>query len=767
MINNTVSLPNGKNLFLPLLTRWLFIILGLGILLIGSVFVVLSAYEAEQVMRRTMLSEVGKIVHAIDQERFLRLTATSSDEQSADYQYLHNMLKRMQAADPTYRYLYLIGKRKSGPPFFYMGSAPVGAEDYAPPGLPYPETAPALAHVLSTGEATVSQPVTDRWGTWISALAPLRDHATGQMLAVFGMDIDTRDWQSSIRVRTILPGALTLLIILMLSLFYFWFRNRQRDRTEFLLLEQNRILAVQIAERQRAEADLRASEFKYRSLIENTNDIIYSLTEEGVFTFVSPAWTRLLGHPTTEVEGSSFNDFIHPEDLPHCYAFLQKALENGERQEGVEYRIRRKNGEWRWHTSSANPKKDAVGAVTGFDSIARDITERKRAEEEKEKLQAQLTQAQKMESVGRLAGGIAHDFNNMLGVILGHTEIDLSRIGLDDPLRASMADIQMAAQRSADLTRQLLAFARKQTIQPRELDLNETVEEMLKMLRRLIGEDINLVWLPGKKLWPVRLDPSQIDQILANLCVNARDAIDGVGAITIETGNVFFDEHDCVQRAGFIPGDYALLAVSDNGRGMDADTLSHLFEPFFTTKEMGRGTGLGLSTVYGAVKQNNGFINVYSEPGRGTTFKIYLPRHTTGIAPEPENIKPRATARGSETILLVEDEPLLLEVTATMLEMLGYTTLSASTPSEAMRLAQNHPGRIELLMTDVVMPEMNGWDLAKKLLSIHPDIRQLFMSGYTANVIAHQGVVDESANFLQKPFSLKDLATKIRETIGD
>jgi PAS domain S-box-containing protein len=401
----------------------------------------------------------------------------------------------------------------------------------------------------------------------------------------------------------------------------------------------------------------------------------------------------------------------------------------------------------------------------GVTFTALDITERKRAEAERESLQVQLTQAQKMESVGRLAGGVAHDFNNMLGVIIGLADFLLMKMAPDHPFQANLTEIRKAGERSADLTQKLLAFARKQTVAPKVLDFNDTIENMLKLLGRLIGEDIDLLWKPGYGLWPVKMDPTQIDQILANLCVNARDAIGGVGKVTIETNKASFDEDYCTQHMGFVPGDYVLLAVSDNGCGMDTETISHLFEPFFTTKEMGKGTGLGLATVYGSVKQNNGFINVYSEPGQGTTFKIYLPRHAVKGAVETKEPKPQTAERGSETILLVEDEPAILRMTTMMLELLGYTVLAASTPGEALRLAQEHAGGIDLVLTDVVMPEMNGRDLAKNLLSIYPDMRRLFMSGYTADVIAHQGVLDAGVHFMQKPFSLADLKMKLREAL--
>ncbi len=397
--------------------------------------------------------------------------------------------------------------------------------------------------------------------------------------------------------------------------------------------------------------------------------------------------------------------------------------------------------------------------------MAVDISGIKEAEAEKEKLQAHLLQAQKMESVGRLAGGVAHDFNNMLGVILGHAEFALEKAAENHDLYTDLKEIQTAAQRSADLTRQLLTFARKQIIDPRKLDLNHTVENMLSMLRRLIGEDIDLSWEPARKLWPVKMDSSQVDQILANLCVNARDAIAGVGKLTIETGMISFDEAYCKDYAGFIPGDFVMIAVSDDGCGMDKETLNNLFEPFFTTKEVGKGTGLGLATIYGIVKQNNGFINVYSEPGQGTTFRIYLPRYSAANETH-EVIQPEKPApTGNETILLVEDEPAILNMTRMMLERKGYSVLFAASPAEAIDMAKAHADKIHLIMTDVVMPEMNGRDLSSRITALYPDIKLLFMSGYTANVIAHQGVLDEGVAFIQKPFSMKDLAVKVREVL--
>lgn len=397
-------------------------------------------------------------------------------------------------------------------------------------------------------------------------------------------------------------------------------------------------------------------------------------------------------------------------------------------------------------------------------SIIHDISESKRIEKEQERLREQLAQAQKMESVGQLAGGVAHDYNNMLGVITGYSELVMEKLPPEDPLRKDMKEIIEAARRSADITRQLLAFARKQTINPVMLDLNEVIENTLKMLRRLIGEDIELIWIPGK-VWTTKNDTSQIDQILANLCINARDAIKGVGKISIETSSITLDEEYCAGHAGFIPGDFAMIAVSDNGCGIGEDILNRIFEPFFTTKELGQGTGLGLSSVYGIVKQNNGFINVYSEPGKGTTFKVYLPRYCSESG---EVVSSNTTAppegRG-QTVLIVEDEDSIRRLGVRMLEKMGYRVFSASAPPEAIHLVEQEANKIDLLLTDVVMPEMNGRDLANRLQEIDPNIKILFMSGYTNNVIVRRGVLDDGINFISKPFSQKELAVKVHEVL--
>ncbi len=544
-------------------------------------------------------------------------------------------------------------------------------------------------------------------------------------------------------------------------------QQKEKSEIDTMYLDSvGRKLDKKIRELEQEREALKESEAKYRHLVEAVQKYYFFFTHdtEGVFRYISPSIEIVLGYKPAEflVHYSKYltDNPINKEVVRHTELSIK-----GEEQPPYEIEIEAKDGSPHWLEVKEFPVFDQSGKVTHVEGIAHNITERKRAEVERDKLQVQLTQAQKMEAVGRLAGGVAHDFNNMLGVIIGYAELALEKVDPEQPLFDDLREICSAAERSADLTRQLLAFARKQIILPKVIDLNETAAGMLKMLGRLIGEDIDLAWLPGADLWSVKMDPAQIDQILANLCVNARDAIAGVGKVSIETGNVVFDEEYCADHVGFIPGEYVLLAVSDDGCGMDKNTQDKLFEPFFTTKEKGQGTGLGLSTVYGIVKQNNGFINVYSEPDEGTTFKVYLSRHAVKAEPMQKVSLAEPAAGGNETILLVEDEPAILKITRRMLERQGYIVLVASTPSEAIRLVEVYSGEIHLLLSDVVLPEMNGLDLSKKLLTHCRDLKCLFMSGYTANVIARRGILGAGVNFIQKPFTKPDLVAKVREAL--
>ena len=518
-----------------------------------------------------------------------------------------------------------------------------------------------------------------------------------------------------------------------------------------------------LEDEQRARASLLESEANFRQSLDESPLGIRIVSKEGETLYANRAILDIFGYDSIE-EWQTTPTVKRYTEQSYAEFKVRREKRRLDQDDSPEYEIDivKKDGEVRrlqvWR------KRVLWNGKERFQAIYRDITERKREEEERKRLQAQLIQAQKMESVGRLAGGVAHDFNNMLGVILGHAEMAMEKVGLLDPVQSDLEEICKAAKRSADLTRHLLAFARKEIIRPQVLDLNDTVTGMLKMLRRLIGEDIHLAWMPGGDLWPVKMDPAQIDQILANLCVNARDAIVGVGEVTIEMQNVVIDETYAKNHAGIAPGGYVMLSVSDDGCGMDKETLEHLFERFFTTKEVGKGTGLGLATVYGIVKQNEGFINVYSEPGQGTTLKLYFPKTTEAVEAKPEPAA-KMPATGTETVLLVEDEESILMLGKTILERFGYTVLPSQTPKDAITLAGRHEGPIHLLVTDVVMPGMNGRQLKECIEKIKPGIKALYMSGYTANVILHRGILEHEVHFIQKPFSINSLAGKVREVL--
>jgi PAS domain S-box-containing protein len=525
-----------------------------------------------------------------------------------------------------------------------------------------------------------------------------------------------------------------------------------------------------ISERKRAEAALCESREMLNLVLDTVPQSIFWKDRESRYLGCNQVFATAVGlDEPAQIIGKTDYDLPWPRKEADTYrADDREVMEKRQRKRHIIEPLQQADGTRLWIDTSKTPLLDGNGHCIGVLGVYEDISERKRIEEEREQLRDQLLQAQKMESVGRLAGGVAHDFNNMLQAILGNVELALEEHGLESPVHESLTEIQKCAQHSADLTRQLLAFARRQVVTPKVLDLNETIESMLKMLKRLIGEDIDLLWKPAAKLEPVFIDPAQIDQTLANLCVNARDAIGHHnGKVTIETGMADFDEEYCALHPGFVPGRYIRLSVSDDGCGMDEPTRTNIFEPFFTTKNVGKGTGLGLATVYGVVKQNEGFINVYSKPGYGTSFHIYLPCHSALPPQVCQRSEEASPSRGSETILLVEDEPAILSMTVMMLERKGYTVLGALTPGEAMRLAREHPGKIHLLMTDVVMPEMNGRDLARDLLALCPNLKCLFMSGYTADVIAHHGVLDSGIHFIQKPFSARDLASKLREVLDE
>ncbi len=521
-------------------------------------------------------------------------------------------------------------------------------------------------------------------------------------------------------------------------------------------------------DRKRAEEALRASEERFRLAMEATSDGLWDWDVSTGKVYYSPAYFKMLGYESGTLPShlKTWLDLVHPEDREAALSASQAVIRQDKPAFSAELRMLARDGSWRWVLARGRAvQRDTNGRALRMVGTHMDITERKRAQEEQEMLESQLLQAQKLESIGRLAGGVAHDFNNMLGVILGHAELAMESTDPEDARYTDLVEIQKAAQRSAELTRQLLAFARRQTVSPKVLDLNKAVEGTLKMLQRIIGEDIQLTWLPAQPLWKVKMDPSQLDQILANLAVNARDAITGFGKLAIETANVVLDESHRGLMPEMVPGEFVLLSVGDTGAGMSTEILSNIFEPFFTTKEVGKGTGLGLATVYGIVRQNAGFINVSSEPNKGTIFRIYLPRFLGEGAqyqPPTSQVKPPG---GRETVLIVEDEQAILNLGKAVLERLGYAVLSASSPRQAIEIAQDFDKAIHLLITDVVMPEMDGRELANSLTRIKPGLKCLYMSGYPAEVIADHGILEQGVRFIPKPFSVKELSETVRQVL--
>jgi two-component system cell cycle sensor histidine kinase/response regulator CckA len=511
-------------------------------------------------------------------------------------------------------------------------------------------------------------------------------------------------------------------------------------------------LALHAEEQQRwhAEAALRASEERFRALVENSSDALLLVDAHGRVTYLTPSSARHLGWQPDQIVGRSLLEFLHPDDRERAGARLADAVANPGEPVTEEVRFHQADGSWRIMEGVA-VNRLADPAVAGIVVNARDVTERRRLEE-------QLRQSQKMEAVGQLAGGVAHDFNNMLTAILGYCHLMLDEMPDGNPLRPDLLEIQAAGDRAASLTRQLLAFSRRQMLQPLVVNINTLVTQLEKLLRRLISEDVDLTAVLTPGLHAVTIDPASAEQILVNLTVNARDAMPRGGRLTIETANVELDDTYAATHVTMKPGSYVMLAVGDTGEGMDATTRARIFEPFFTTKEQGKGSGLGLATVYGIVKQSGGNIWVYSEPGHGTVFKVYLPATSPTLAVASD------APMGSETILLVEDEDTVRALAGEVLRRLGYVVLAAGHGEEALRVAAQHPDDIHLMVTDVVMPRMSGRDLADRLGIVRPAMKMLFMSGYTDHVVMQQDLAPGVA-FLQKPFTPDVFARKVRSVL--
>ncbi|HBG06791.1 MAG: histidine kinase [Geobacteraceae bacterium GWC2_58_44] len=535
----------------------------------------------------------------------------------------------------------------------------------------------------------------------------------------------------------------------------------ERQMAQENLEEQATLLEEEIAERRQAEEALTSSEEKLRLILDSTGEAIYGIDLGGRCSFCNTACLKMLGysHPD-ELLGKEMHLQIHHARSDGSRSpgqkCLHQALNQGERTHVDEELLWRADGSCFAAECRSYPQYkggELIGAVVTFINI----TERKQLEE-------QFRQAQKMESIGRLAGGVAHDFNNMLSVILGAAELSRCKVAEGDPVLQYLELISKAARRSSEITRQLLAFSRKEVILPKPVNLNPHIVESEKMLARLINEDIKLSFRPSSDLWTVMIDPSQVDQVLMNLSVNARDAMPDGGSLTIETANAQISDDYSHLHPNARPGDYVLLTISDTGVGMDRATREHIFEPFFTTKGVGQGTGLGLATVYGIVTQNSGFINVYSEPGHGSVFRIYLPRLMQDAMPE-DRATPQAPTV-SETILLVEDEEMLLWMATRLLEQMGYGVIQAHSPEAAISLCEGNDQSIDLILTDVVMPGMNGSEMVNRIRAIRPELKVLFMSGYTAEIVAQRGIVDEGMHYIQKPLDMNRLNEKIREVLA-
>lgn len=501
------------------------------------------------------------------------------------------------------------------------------------------------------------------------------------------------------------------------------------------------------------------------SAIEQSIDVIVITDKLGNIQYANPAFTTSTGYPVEEAIGRNTSILKSGMQDDSYYKALWETITAGRSWSG-RFINRKKDGSLYTEDAVITPVKGENGEIESYVALKRDITEHLKLHEEREALEAKLIQAQKMEAIGRLAGGIAHDFNNMLNVILGYTEISLNELDGESWLKNNLLQIQIAGKRSADLTRQLLTFSRKQMVEPAVIDINSLIEENLKMLSRMIGEEISINFIPEKTLWKVKIDRSQVEQILANLAINARDAINGNGRITIETSNFVLDAEESM-TLDLVPGEYASIVFSDTGCGMNSEIAERIFEPFYTTKDGGKGTGLGLATVYGIIKQNEGAIEVETQVGRGSSFTIYLPAvHKTA---DTKILEPPAGDKSEnyETVLIVEDEPQILEFTKILLEDSGYFVLPAESPAKALDICINHDSQIHLLLTDVVMPEMNGKELFKKISAIRSNIRVLFMSGYTSDIIARNGILEEGTDFIHKPFQVKNLLNKVRAVLDE
>jgi two-component system cell cycle sensor histidine kinase/response regulator CckA len=574
-------------------------------------------------------------------------------------------------------------------------------------------------------------------------------------------------WASAVAVTLLLTAGMTSFTYIFKQpdpQFAYTVRDSIRGLVGLVFLFDVYIIYQQL-QIHRIRRRLSENEEVFRVIAENAEDLITVLDRDGMRLYSSPGYTRIFGYSSEELQGTSCLDQVHPDD---CASVIAARLETYEKGAGprVEYRFLTKDGQWRFLESNGSPVRNHRGEIERLVVVSRDITERKRADELLRQREEQLRQSQKMEAVGRLSGGIAHDFNNLLAVIIGYTESMEQRLAPADPLRKNAEEIRKAGERAAALTRQLLAFSRQQVLQPKVLDLNAVVTDMGKMLRRLIGVNIELSTSLAPQLGKVKADQSQLEQVIVNLVVNARDAMPQGGKLLVETSNIDVDEHLARSLPFLHPGPHILLAVADTGIGMDEQTQRHIFEPFFTTKDLGKGTGLGLATVYGVVKQSGGIVGVDSQEGRGSTFKIFLPQAAESTVARTSHANSATSTKGAGTILLVEDEEALLKLIAEALSESGYSVLTARDGIQALEIARSSAEPIHLLLTDVSMPKLGGPALAEYIVHMRPEIRVLFMTGHADHETVSNGSLGNGSGFLQKPFNQRALIHEVRRTLA-
>ncbi len=737
------------------LSKPLHIALSIGILASGAFLSWMESGRISEKMRSDMLIQARMIVASLNVDSIRRLKGDESDLESGDYRELREILIRIRSANPTYRYLYLMGQQVDGKRFFYMGTAPEGGEDYSPPGQEYFEDSPSLRAAFSQARESLSPPFTDRWGTWRSALIPIPSALVSEKpLAVFGMDYDASSWNSVLIRQASAPLILSILALLAFI-----------AMAEFV---RQGLIAQRLKLLEESEA--------FRKRVFEHSPVAMVVMDPVTMRYIecNPAAAMLYRY-------SAADKVVGKTPLDFSPGFQEGGKDSAAlAREHIDRALREGRTSFIWHHLRPGGEPwIAEVELHSFESEGKillqfafvDVSAKRKAEEERERLQAQLFQAQKLESIGLLAGGLAHDFNNILQTILANTELALEETSPDSSLQGLLKDSKRATLRSAELTRQLLAFARKQTIAPVEIELDKEISDNLNILKRLLGENIDITWEPGGLGRVVTMDPVQIEQILTNLLINARDAIHGRGRIKISTETVNLSEKSADHPEELELGNYLALRVTDDGEGIDQALLPRIFEPFFTTKNQTtknkrQGTGLGLSTVYGIVKQNGGAIRVESRLEEGSCFSVYLPASTATEKRLGFTSEARVIASAGGKVLLVEDDPMIVKSLQSLLRGLGFDVLTAHTPAQALAYTTLELEGLNLLISDIVMPGMNGRDLAQALLERRPQLRCLFISGYAADHIEREGVLEEGLHFLQKPFGLEELSAMLEKVLS-